>query len=103
MQKNFKILVYQLATAESIVDHLISVEIMSLEDQAEICAKITKAQKNRLLLTKLMYKDAAAFESFISILKEDTCYEELARRIERTEVTNEDMILLQIGNYVMCV
>ncbi|CAG2235105.1 unnamed protein product [Mytilus edulis] len=97
LQKNFKILVHQLATAESIVDHLISAEILCPEDQAEICAKITKEQKNRLLLTKLMYKDAAACSCFTSALKADTCYEELARRIERTDVTTADKIYLQIG------
>ncbi|XP_063407315.1 uncharacterized protein LOC134691048 isoform X2 [Mytilus trossulus] len=97
LQKNFKILVHQLATAESIGDDLISAEILCQEDYAEICAQFTKEQRNRLLLTKLMRKDADAFTCFLSVLKEDTSYEELARRIERTEVTNEDKILLQVG------
>ncbi|VDI77126.1 Hypothetical predicted protein [Mytilus galloprovincialis] len=97
LQKNFKVLVHQLATTESIGDHLISAEILCPEDYAEICDQITKEQKNRLLLTKLMHKDADAFKCFLSVLKKDTCYEELARRIERTDVTDKDKILLQIG------
>ncbi|CAG2229613.1 unnamed protein product [Mytilus edulis] len=97
LQKNFKILVHQLVIGESIADHLISAEILCTEDHGEICAQITKEQKNRLLLTKLMHKDADAFTCFLSVLKEDNSYEELARRIERTEVTNEDKILLQVG------
>ncbi|CAG2186087.1 unnamed protein product [Mytilus edulis] len=44
-----------------------------------------------------MYKDAAACTCFISALKEDTCYEELKRRIESTNVTTVDKIHLQIG------
>ena len=100
LQKNFKILVHQLVIGESIADHLISAEILCPEDHGEICAQITKEQKNRLLLTKLMHKDADAFTCFLSVLKDDICYEKLARRIERTEVTNEDKIWLQIGRYL---
>ncbi|CAC5377619.1 unnamed protein product [Mytilus coruscus] len=98
LQKNFKMLVNELATTNIIVDHLISDEVLCSEDQAEICASnITKEQSNRLLLTKLMYKDADACRCFLSALKGDTCDETLARRIEHTDVTEEDMIMLQIG------
>ncbi|VDI03127.1 Hypothetical predicted protein [Mytilus galloprovincialis] len=98
LQKNFKMLVNELATTSTIVDHLISEEVMCLEDQAEICASdITKEQSNRLLLTKLMYKNAGACKCFLSALKEDTCDETLARRIEHTNVTDEEKLMLHIG------
>ncbi|CAG2186086.1 unnamed protein product [Mytilus edulis] len=98
LQKNFKILVNELATTNTIVDHLISDEVLCLEDQAEVCAPgNTKEQSNRLLLTKLMYKNADAYTYFLSALEEDTCYEELSKRIKNTEVTEEDKIKIHIG------
>ncbi|XP_063406049.1 uncharacterized protein LOC134690009 [Mytilus trossulus] len=98
LQKNFKILVNELATTNTIVDHLISDEVLCLEDQAEVCAQgNTKEQSNRLLLTKLMYKNADAYTHFLSALEEDTCYEELSKRIKNTEVTDEDKIKIHIG------
>ncbi|VDI10236.1 Hypothetical predicted protein [Mytilus galloprovincialis] len=99
LQKNFKILVNEIATTNTIVDHLISDEVLCLEDQAEVCAPgNTKEQSNRILLTKLMYKNADAYTYFLSALEEDTCYEELSKRIKNTEVTEEDKIKIHIGN-----
>ncbi|VDI40818.1 Hypothetical predicted protein [Mytilus galloprovincialis] len=99
LQKNFKLLVQNLANVESMVDHLISKDILHLEDQAEICAlHCTREQSNRLLLTKLMYKDAAAYTCFLSVLEKDECYRELAIHIKNTKVKYEDKIMLQIAD-----
>ncbi|CAG2186090.1 unnamed protein product [Mytilus edulis] len=104
LQKNFKILVNELATTNTIVDHLISDEVLGFEDQAEICASdITKEQRNRRFLTKLIYKNDDTYTHFLSALKEDTYYEQLARHIENTVVTEEDKIKIHISNFVMYV
>lgn len=74
--------------------------VISSEDYEEIrLQKNTTQEKNRRLLGKILRKTDAC-ETFLEILKKDCCYEELSTKIEKAAITQNDLNLLSIGNYV---
>lgn len=81
-------------THENIVDHLITEEVLTLDDRDIIDAYPAQSDKNRKLVEKLMYTQTSGYFHFLSALRLDDCYVELANQIEKTKVSANDISLL---------
>ncbi|XP_076080541.1 uncharacterized protein LOC143051534 [Mytilus galloprovincialis] len=75
----------------SIVDHLISREVLSVDDGKKIESGKTPQEKNRTLMDMLLHKNERGFNEFLKALGKDSIYADLAEQIEKTEVTSTDM------------
>lgn len=74
--------------------------VISSEDNEEIrFEKNTTQEKSRRLLGKILRKTDAS-ETFLEILKKDSCYEEISTNIEKNYITQNDLDLLSIGEYI---
>ncbi|XP_052084041.1 uncharacterized protein LOC127721329 [Mytilus californianus] len=74
-------------------------DVLSEEDYAEMTSiNISPQDKNRGILGKIIKNNtSSASKIFLEVLKEDSCYNEYATRIEETDVTQFDLELLSIG------
>ncbi|CAC5401748.1 unnamed protein product [Mytilus coruscus] len=93
LQKNYTDIVSTIKH-ENIVDHLITKEVLTLDDKEIIDAYPAQSDKNRKLMEKLMYTEESGYSDFLLALRLDDCYVELANQIEKTAVTPNDISLL---------
>ncbi|XP_063417169.1 uncharacterized protein LOC134699495 [Mytilus trossulus] len=94
LQKNFLKVITGIQH-ESIVDHLITREVLSVDDGEKIESGKTTQEKNRKLMTLLLRKHEQGYIEFLKGLRKDFVYADLADEIERTAVTSRDMSTLQ--------
>ncbi|XP_063436881.1 uncharacterized protein LOC134718316 [Mytilus trossulus] len=93
LQKNYVKVITDIQH-ESIVDHLISREVVSVDDGKKIESGKTPQEKNRNLMDMLLRKNEQGFNEFLKALRKDSIYAYLAEQIEKTEVTSTDMATL---------
>ncbi|XP_063398781.1 uncharacterized protein LOC134683422 [Mytilus trossulus] len=93
LQKNYLKVISDIQH-ESIVDHLISREVVSVDDGKKIESGKTPQEKNRILMDMLLRKNEQGFNEFLKALRKDSMYADLAEQIEKTEVTSTDMATL---------
>ncbi|VDI50650.1 Hypothetical predicted protein, partial [Mytilus galloprovincialis] len=93
LQKNYTDIVSTIKH-ENIVDYLITKEVFNIDDKDIIDAYPAQSDKNRKLMEKLMYTEERGYYHFLSALRKDDCYVELANQIEKTNVTSNDNLLL---------
>ncbi|CAG2214091.1 unnamed protein product [Mytilus edulis] len=79
---------------ENIVDHLISREVLSVDDGKKIESGKTPQEKNRTLIDMLLCKKEQGFFEFLKALRKDHVYADLADQIEKTLVTSTDISIL---------
>ncbi|CAC5375094.1 unnamed protein product [Mytilus coruscus] len=93
LQKNYLKIITDIQH-ESIVDHLITKEVMSVDDGKKIESGKTPQEKNRNLMDMLLRKNERGFNEFIKALRKDTIHGDLADQIEKTEVRSTDIATL---------
>ncbi|XP_071138166.1 uncharacterized protein [Mytilus edulis] len=93
LQKNYLKVITDIQH-ENIVDHLISKEVLSVDDGKKIESGKTPQEKNRNLMDMLLHKNEQGFNEFLKALRKDSIYADLADQIEKTEVTSTDMATL---------
>lgn len=79
---------------ENIVDHLIEEDVLTIDDKDVIDAFPAQSDKIRKLMEKLMFTEEKGYFKFLSALRLDDCYVDLANQIENTKVTSNDISLL---------
>ncbi|CAC5404612.1 unnamed protein product [Mytilus coruscus] len=94
LQKNYLKVIIDIQH-DSIVDHLISREVVSVDDGKKIESCKTPQEKNRTLLDILLRKNEQGFIEFLLALRENSMYADLADQIEKTEVTSRDIAIFQ--------
>ncbi|CAC5410008.1 unnamed protein product [Mytilus coruscus] len=90
LQKNYLKIITDIQH-DSIVDHLITSDVVSVDDGKKIESGKTPQEKNRNLMNILLHKDERGFNEFLKALRKDSIYADLADQIEKTEVTRTDM------------
>ncbi|XP_076081055.1 uncharacterized protein LOC143051962 [Mytilus galloprovincialis] len=93
LQKNYLKVITDILH-ENIVDHLITREVLSVDDGKKIDSGKNPQEKNRNLMDMLLRKNEQGFNEFLKALKKDSIYADLADQIEKTEVTSTDMATL---------
>ncbi|XP_076080566.1 uncharacterized protein LOC143051553 [Mytilus galloprovincialis] len=93
LQKNYLKVITDIQH-ENIVDHLISKEVLLVDDGKKIESGKTPQEKNRNLMDMLLRKNEQGFNEFLKALRKDSIYADLADQIEKTEVTSTDMATL---------
>ncbi|XP_076080542.1 uncharacterized protein LOC143051535 [Mytilus galloprovincialis] len=93
LQKNYLKVITDIQH-ENIVDHLISKEVLLVDDGKKIESGKTPQEKNRNLMDMLLRKNEQGFNEFLKALRKDSIYADLADQIEKTEVTTTDMATL---------
>ena len=78
-----------------ITDHLISKEILTLDDVQVIEASPAQSDKNRKLLEILLKGAQNGLDEFLVALRLDEGYTDLAERIEKTNVEPAEITRLQ--------
>ena len=78
-----------------ITDHLISKEILTLDDMQVIEASPAQSDKNRKLLEILLQSAKNGLDEFLVALRLDGVYTDLAEQIEKTNVEPAEIIRLQ--------
>ncbi|VDI63720.1 Hypothetical predicted protein [Mytilus galloprovincialis] len=94
LQKNYVDIISTIKH-EAIVDHLISGELLSIDDKQTIWACPAQTEKNRKLMDQLLHCGENVFIEFIHALRSDDAYEDLANQIEQTVVNSIDIASLQ--------
>ncbi|CAC5404120.1 unnamed protein product [Mytilus coruscus] len=92
LQKNYSNVIDNVMY-ETIEDHLIESDVLTIEDSQMVNACPTQQQKNRVLMDKLLRKSEKVFIEFMKALREDQA--ELADQIEKTEVSSRDISTIQ--------
>ncbi|XP_071122490.1 uncharacterized protein [Mytilus edulis] len=80
---------------EDIVDHLISREVVSVDEWEKIESGKTTQEKNRNVMDIMLRKTEQGFNEFIKALRKDSVYADLADQIEKTDITSRDMATLR--------
>ncbi|CAC5370300.1 unnamed protein product [Mytilus coruscus] len=93
LQKNYLKIITDIQH-ESIVDHLITREVVSVDDGKKIESGKTPQEKNRNLMDMILRKTEQGFNEFLKALRKDSIYADLADQIEKTEVTSTDIATL---------
>ena len=75
---------------ESLVDQLISKDILSTDDGQMIDSCNSQISKNRKLLEKIWYCNEEGFNEFLGALRSDDAYNDLADCVEKTNVTEDE-------------
>lgn len=94
LQKNYIDIITTLKH-ELITDHLISKEILTLDDIQVIEASPSQSDKNRKLLEILLQGAKNGLDEFIVALRLDAVYTDLAEQIEKTNVEPAEITRLQ--------
>ena len=76
-------------------DHLISKEILTVDDRQVIEASPAQSDKNRKLLEILLQGAQNGLDEFLVALRLDEDYTDLAERIEKTNVEPAEMTRLE--------
>ena len=69
--------------------------MVSIDEGEKIETGKTTQEKNRTLMTLLFRKHEQGYIEFLTALRKDSVYADLADEIERTAVTSRDMSTLQ--------
>ncbi|XP_071123587.1 uncharacterized protein [Mytilus edulis] len=93
LQKNYLKIITSIHH-KNIVDHLISREVVSIDEGEKIETGKTTQEKNRTLMTLLFRKHEQGYIEFLTALGKDSVYADLADEIENTAVTSRDMSTL---------
>lgn len=94
LQKNYVDIISTIKH-ESIVDHLISCELLTIDDRQTIEACPAQTGKNRKLMDQLLHCGEKCYTEFLNALRSDGAYTGLANQIEQTNVTSTDIATLQ--------
>ncbi|XP_076115645.1 uncharacterized protein LOC143083262 [Mytilus galloprovincialis] len=94
LQKNYVDIISTIKH-EAIVDHLISCELLTIDDQQIIEACPAQTEKNRKLMDRLLHCGEKCFMEFLNALRSDDVYADLANQIEHTDVTSIEIASLQ--------
>lgn len=82
-----------------IADHLYEAGVLNTEDIEDICnSSLSRQDSNRILYNKLFRKGEDAYKHLLGAMKHGQ-YDELASALEKTQVTEHDIQMCQIGNY----
>jgi hypothetical protein len=84
----------------TIVDQLLSDEALDTDDSIEILSKVVLSEMNRSLIEKI--RDRTQYDKFIAALRDDSVNAELADDIGQTQVTEEDLDVLQSQTGYYC-
>ena len=99
LQKNYMMFVHGVDSKTDIADHLYQSDVLSTEEKEEICnSSLTQQESNRLLYNKLIRKGGDAYTHLLEALNHGK-YEDVASKMEKTELSDQEMQLCQIGNY----
>lgn len=79
---------------DTIEDHLIANDVLTIEDSQMINACPAQQQKSREVMDKLLRRGKKEFTEFLKALREENA--ELADQIETTAVTSRDLSTIQI-------
>ncbi|XP_071121311.1 uncharacterized protein [Mytilus edulis] len=94
LQKNYVDIISNIKH-EAVVDHLISCQLLTIDDQQIIEACAAQTEKNRKLMDRLLHCGEKCFMEFLNALRSDDIYADLAFQIEQTDVTSIDIATLQ--------
>ena len=89
-----------MSSTATIVDQLLSDEVLNTDDSSEILSKVIPSEMNRNLIEKI--RDRTQYDKFIAALRDDSVNAELADDIEQTDVTEHDMESLQSQTGYYC-
>ncbi|CAG2206753.1 unnamed protein product [Mytilus edulis] len=93
LQKNYHHLTQNLSDVRNVIDSLISKGVLEPDDHVEIVSSGVSAEMNRKLIAKI--RSEQDYLSFLEALKEDPGNEELASDLESTDVSKEELNLVQ--------
>ncbi|XP_071123629.1 uncharacterized protein [Mytilus edulis] len=93
LQKNYHHLTQNLSDVRNVIDSLITNGVLEPDDQADIASSGVPAEMNRKLIAKIRSERDYLF--FLEALKEDPGNEELASDLESTDVSKEELNLVQ--------
>ncbi|XP_076116866.1 uncharacterized protein LOC143084339 [Mytilus galloprovincialis] len=93
LQKNYHHLTQKLSDIRNVIDSLISKGVLEPDDHVEIVSSGVSAEMNRKLIAKV--RSEQDYLSFLEALKEDPSNEELASDLESTDVSQEELNLVQ--------
>ncbi|VDI64950.1 Hypothetical predicted protein [Mytilus galloprovincialis] len=93
LQKNYHHLTQNLSDLRNVIDSLISKGVLEPDDHEEIVSSAVSAEMNRKLIAKI--RSEQDYLSFLEALKEDPGNEELASDLESTDVSKEELNLVQ--------
>ncbi|CAC5392558.1 unnamed protein product [Mytilus coruscus] len=96
LQKNYSEIICNIIH-ESIVDRLIECDVLSIDDRQKIEAGQSQKEKNRKLMDNLLHMRECkkGYTEFIKALGADSTYTDLARQIDNTEVTSNDLLTFE--------
>ena len=90
--KNYERIVNEMSH-DTIVDALISKDVLSLDDAERIHSKATRLDKNKEFIRLLLKGPEKGYNEFIEELRNDPVYVELVDQIENTEVNIQEQTL----------
>ncbi|XP_052065536.1 uncharacterized protein LOC127705238 [Mytilus californianus] len=94
LQKNYSDIITSVKH-DIIVDHLISCAVLTIGDFQKINACPSEEQRNRKLMDSLLHGNEKGFTEFLSALRNDSVYADLADKIENTNITSTDRSNIQ--------
>ncbi|XP_071121505.1 uncharacterized protein [Mytilus edulis] len=97
LQKNYLMLVHDSDCKTDIADHLYEAGVLNTEDIEDICnSSLSRQDSNRILYNKLFRKGEDAYKHLLGAMEHGQ-YDELASALEKTQVTEHDIQMCQIG------
>ncbi|XP_052075397.1 uncharacterized protein LOC127712830 [Mytilus californianus] len=93
LQKNYYNLTENLSDVRNVIDLLISKGVLAPDDHAEIVSSGVSAEINRRLIAKIRSEQDYLF--LLEALKVDPCNGELAHDLESTDVSQDELNLVQ--------
>ncbi|XP_052073649.1 uncharacterized protein LOC127711594 isoform X4 [Mytilus californianus] len=97
LQKNYMMFVHGVDSKTDIADHLYQSDVLSTEEKEEICnSSLTQQESNRLLYNKLIRKGGDAYKHLLEAVIHGK-YHDVASEMEKTELSDQDIQLCQIG------
>ncbi|CAG2209439.1 unnamed protein product [Mytilus edulis] len=95
IQKNYHNLTQNLSNTECIIDSLISKGILNPDDRSEIVSSGVQTKINRKLIDYV--RSEQDYQFFLTALTEDPSNAKLASDLELTNITSDELKLLQTG------
>ncbi|CAC5358848.1 unnamed protein product [Mytilus coruscus] len=89
IMKNYDMLVREMSNTVGIIDHLISKEVLDVDDMQEIESLGVQSEMNRKLISKI--KTDNGYSELLMALNADVVNSTLVDKIESTSVTEEDI------------
>ncbi|XP_052088568.1 uncharacterized protein LOC127725549 [Mytilus californianus] len=88
LEKNYFMLVQQTTSLESVIDSLISTEVLSIDDSSDIMSTANRSDQVRELIGKI--RNQTAYKHFLCALRLDEVNKQLAEVLETTAVSEEE-------------